>query len=70
MKLGRLLLLAGAAFAANQFLKTERGKQLKKNLTDKAKGWKEQLSETSGRSDSMEHRGPEGSQFSGGNGPL
>jgi len=70
MKLGRLLLLAGAALAANQFLKTERGRQLKRDLTDKAKGWKDQLSAgMNGRSDSMDHSGPAGNSFSGGNGP-
>jgi hypothetical protein len=35
MRLGRLLFLAGAALAANQYLnKTEKGKQLKKDLAD------------------------------------
>jgi len=70
MKLGRLLLLAGAALAANQFLKTERGKQLKKTVADKAKGWKDQMGNMNGGRSSLEDSNPAGSSFSGGNGPL
>ncbi len=45
MKLGKLLLLAGAAYAANRFLKSEKGKQLKKEVSHKAEQLKGQWSE-------------------------
>lgn len=43
MKLGRLLLIAGAALAVNELLKTEKGQKLKKDVADKAGVWKEKL---------------------------
>ena len=43
MKLGRILLLAGLAYAANQFLKTEKGKKLKNQLNEKAGHLKNKL---------------------------
>ncbi len=75
MKLGRLLLLAGAAVAANQFLKTDKGRQLKRDVSDQAGKLKDKLSgmmdrsgHTSGRSDSGST--PTGSSFTGGGGPI
>lgn len=46
MKLGRLLLLAGAAFAANHYLnRTEKGRKVKRDLTDNAGKWGNKLKE-------------------------
>lgn len=45
MKLGRLLFLAGLAYAANRFLKTEKGKKLKNEVGEKAGRLKDMLNE-------------------------
>ena len=71
MKLGRLLLLAGAALAANQFLKTEKGRQLRRDVTDKAGNLKEKLTEMvnrSGNSIGSREGGPGGASEPGNSG--
>ena len=77
MKLGRLLLLAGAAFAANQYLnKTEKGRQIKKDISDNAGKWGEKLKDyVSNRngnssSDLFSDANPTGSSNRGSGSPL
>lgn len=76
MKLGRLLLLAGAAVAANQFLnKTEKGRQLKKDIADNAGKWKEKITDAvnktrSNHSDTLDDSNPTSSSYSGTGSPL
>jgi hypothetical protein len=77
MKLGRLLLLAGAAVAANQFLnKTEKGRQIKRDLTDNAGKWGDKLKDYvsnrngNGSSDLFSDANPTGSSSRGSGSPL
>ena len=77
MKLGRLLLLAGAAFAANQYLnRTEKGRQIKKDLSDNAGKWGEKLKDYvsnrngNGSSDLFGDANPTGSSSRGSGSPL
>ncbi|HRO43130.1 MAG TPA: hypothetical protein PL009_09870 [Flavipsychrobacter sp.] len=74
MKLGKLLLLAGAALAANQFLKTSKGKQLKKDVSDKAGVWKEKLTEMVNKNTDGRHtdsdKNPTGNSWSGTSSPM
>jgi|GEM_PF-2604999 len=74
MKLGRLLLLAGAAVAANAWMnKTEKGRQVKKDLSDNANRLTERVKDTVSRytngrqsgTDDLLSSGPEGSSNTG-----
>ena len=75
MRIGRLLLLAGAALAANQFLKTEKGKQVKRNVTDQAGRLKTKITDMvdkskNGMNDTFSSSNPTGSSYTGGTGPM
>ena len=65
------MLLAGAALAANQFLKTEKGKQLKKDVSGKAGEWKDKLTEMVHKNrngnNSLADSNPTGSSYTSGN---
>ncbi|MCD6064724.1 MAG: hypothetical protein K0R82_2635 [Flavipsychrobacter sp.] len=43
MRLSRLLLLAGIGYGINAFLKTQRGKEMKDNLTHRMDGWRKEV---------------------------
>mgnify|MGYP000936340021 CR=1 FL=1 len=72
MKAGKLLLLAGAVLAANQLLKTEKGKKLKKDVSDAAGKWKEKVTDMMNRErNEMSDSHPSGSSASEGpNAPM
>jgi len=73
MKLGNLLLLAGAALAANEFLKTSKGKQFKRTAADKANQWKDKLTDMMQKQDGQfGHTGsePTDNAFNSGGKPM